>query len=130
MVKRKRLIVIMMVILLLATAWAFAAGREKMAVAADDKIPSAAVSKQAGLAPFFLFFDEKGKMTEAMENPFKDKEGAGKSVAELLKNKQVTVVVAEGFGGQIVEVMKSKGIKAFAFKGSAEEAVKKVLQSK
>jgi predicted Fe-Mo cluster-binding NifX family protein len=130
MVKRKRLIVIMMVIVLLVTAWAFAAGSEKIAVAADDKIPSAAVSKQAGLAPFFLFFDEKGKMTEAMENPFKDKEGAGKSVAEWLMNKGATVVVAEGFGGPIVEVMKGKGIKAVAFKGSAEEAVKRVLRPK
>lgn len=69
-------------------------------------------------------------MTEAIENPFKDKEGAGKSVAELLGNKGVTVVLAEEFGGQIVEVMKGKGIKAVAFKGTAEEAIKKVLQSK
>jgi hypothetical protein len=38
--------------------------------------------------------------------------------------------VAEEFGGQIVEVMKGKGIKAVSFKGSAEEAVKKVLQTK
>ena len=82
------------------------------------------------MLPFFLFFDGKGKLTEAMENPYKDKEGAGKSVAELLGNKGVTVVVAGEFGGQIVEVMKGKGIKAVAFKGSAEEAAKKVLQSK
>ena len=69
-------------------------------------------------------------MTEAIENPYKDKEGAGKSVAELLGNKGVTVAVAEEFGGPIVEVMKGKGIKAVSFKGSAEEAVKKVLQPK
>ena len=127
----KRTMSIMIVtVMLVATAWAFAAGGEKIAVAANDKTPSASVSKQAGLAPFFLLFDGKGKMTEAIENPYKDKEGAGKSVAELLKNKGVTVLVAEEYGGQIVEVMKSKGIKAVAFKGSAEEAVKKVLQSK
>ena len=128
--KRRMSIMIMTIIILLATAWAFAAGSEKIAVAANDKTPSAGVSKQAGLAPFFLFFDEKGKMTEAIENPFKDKEGAGKSIAEWLKNKGVTVVLAEGFGGQIAEVMKGKGIKAVAFKGSVEEAVKKVVQSK
>ena len=127
----KRTMSIMIVaVMLVATAWVFAAGEEKIAVAANDKTPSAAVSKQAGLAPFFLFFDGKGKMTEAIENPYKDKEGAGKSVAELLRSKGVTIVVAEEFGGQIVEVMKGKGIKAVAFKGSAEEAVKKVLQAK
>jgi len=126
----KKVFSVSLMILFVVTALASAAQKEKIAVAANDKTPSAAVSKQAGLAPFFLFFDEKGKMTETMENPFKDKEGAGKSVAEWLKNKGATVVVAEGFGGQIVEVMKGKGIKAVSFKGSAEEAVKKVLQPK
>jgi len=130
MVKRKISITIMTGIFLLVAAWASAAQKEKIAVAANDKIPSAAVSKQAGLAPFFLIFSEKGKMTEAIENPYKDKEGAGKSVAELLRSKGVTIVVAEEFGGQIVEVMKGKGIKAVALKGSAEEAVKRVLQPK
>jgi predicted Fe-Mo cluster-binding NifX family protein len=129
MVKR-RMSIMIVTVMLLAAAWAFAELKEKIAVAANDKTPSAAVSKQAGLAPFFLFFDGKGKMTEAIENPYKDKEGAGKSVAELLRNKGVTVVVAEEFGGQIVEVMKGKGIKAVSFKGSAEEVVKKVLQPK
>ena len=126
----RKVISVTLMILFLVSGLAFAAQKEKIAVAANGKVPSAAVSKQAGLAPFFLFFDGKGKMTEAIENPYKDKEGAGKSVAELLGNKGVTVVVAEEFGGQIVEVMKGKGIKAVAFKGSAEEAVKKVLQPK
>ena len=126
----KKVISVTLMILFLISGLAFAAQKEKIAVAANDKSPSAAVSKQAGLAPYFLFFDGKGKMTEAIENPYKDKEGAGKSVAELLGNKGVTVVVAEELGGQIVEVMKGKGIKAVSFKGSAEEAVKKVLQPK
>jgi predicted Fe-Mo cluster-binding NifX family protein len=126
----KKGIFVSLMILFLGTGLAFAAQKEKIVVAANDKVPSATVSKQAGLAPFFLFFDEKGKMTEAIENPFKDKEGAGKSVAELLGNKGVTVVVAEEFGGQIGEVMKGKGIIPVAFKGSAVEAVKKVLQPK
>ena len=69
-------------------------------------------------------------MTEAIENPYKDKIGAGQSMAELLGNKGVNVLVAAEWGGQIGEVLKGKGIKAVAFKGSAEEAVKKVLQSK
>lgn len=127
---RKGISLVVVLVMLVVAMWAFAGEKAKIAVAANDKIPSAAVSKQAGPAPFFLFFDGKGKMTEAIENPYKDKEGAGKSVAELLGNKGVTVVVAEEFGGQIVEVMKGKGIKAVSFKGSVEEAVKKVLQPK
>jgi predicted Fe-Mo cluster-binding NifX family protein len=127
---RRRTCLVVVLVMLMVAMWAFAGENTKIAVAANDKLPSAAVSKQAGPAPFFLFFDGKGKMTEAIENPYKDKEGAGKSVAELLGNKGVTVVVAEGFGGPIVDLMKSKGIKAVTSKGSAEEAVKKVLQTK
>ncbi|MGB7574385.1 MAG: NifB/NifX family molybdenum-iron cluster-binding protein [Thermodesulfobacteriota bacterium] len=127
---KKGISLVVVLVMLVVAMLAFAGEKAKIAVAANDKTPSAAVSKQAGLAPFFLFFDGKGKMTEAIENPYKDKEGAGKSVAELLGNKGVTVVVAEEFGGQIVEVMKGKGIKAVSFKGSAEEAVKKILQPK
>jgi predicted Fe-Mo cluster-binding NifX family protein len=126
----KKVISVTLMVLFLISGLVFAAQKEKIAVAANDKTPSAAVSKQAGPAPFFLFFDGKGKMTEAIENPYKDKEGAGKSVAELLGNKGVTVAVAEEFGGPIVEIMKGKGIKAVSFKGSTEEAVKKVLQPK
>ena len=116
--------------MLLAAMCAFAAEKAKIAVAANDKTPQAAVSGQAGAASFFLFFDGKGKFLEAAENPYKGKEGAGKSVAEYLAGKGVSVVVAEGFGGPIVDVMKSKGIKTVASKGNAEEAVKKVLQTK
>jgi predicted Fe-Mo cluster-binding NifX family protein len=121
---------VVLTVLFLLPSLVLAGQQGKIAVAANDKLPSAAVGKQAGLAPYFLFFDGKGKMTEVIENPYKDKEGAGKSVAELLGNMGVTVVVAGELGGQIVEVMKGKGIKAVSFKGSAEEAVKKILQPK
>jgi predicted Fe-Mo cluster-binding NifX family protein len=127
---KMKVISAVLTILFLMSGLAFAEQKGKICIATQEKSSEAAVSKQAGIAPFFLFFDGKGKMTEAIENPYKDKEGAGKSVVELLKNKGVTVIVAEELRGQIVEVMKSKGIKAVSFKGNATEAVKKVLQSK
>lgn len=68
-------------------------------------------------------------MIETMANPEKSAASPGTAVIELLASKGATVVVAEGFGPKIVEVMKGKGIKAVAFTGSAEEAVKKALQS-
>jgi len=126
----KKTICVMVVFLMLVTVCAFAAEKVKIAVAANDKTPQAAVSGRAGTASFFLFFDGKGKFLEAAENPYKGKEGAGKSVAAYLAAKGVSVIVAEGFGGPIVDVMKSKGIKVVASKGSAEEAVKGILQSK
>jgi predicted Fe-Mo cluster-binding NifX family protein len=116
--------------MLLVAVCAFAGEKTKIVVAANANIPQATISGQTGAASFFLFFDGKGKFLEATENPYKGKEGAGKSVAEYLAGKGVAVVIAEGFGGPIVDLMKSKGIKAVASKGSAEEAVKRILQPK
>jgi predicted Fe-Mo cluster-binding NifX family protein len=127
---KMKVISAVLAILFLMSGLAFAEQKGKICIATQEKSSEAAVSKQAGIAPFFLFFDGKGKMTEAIANPFKDKEGAGKLVAEWLKNKGVTVIVAEELRGQIVDVMKGKGIKVVSFKGSAAEAVKNVLQSK
>jgi predicted Fe-Mo cluster-binding NifX family protein len=124
----KKSIFIILAILFVASSLAFA-GEKKVAVAASDKTPAASVSKQAGPSPFFQIFDGKGKLIETIANPYKEG-GGGIAVADFLAGKGVTVVVAEAFGDKIVQVMKDKGMKAIAFKGSVEEAVKKVLQSK
>ena len=126
----KKVIYLMLAILFLVSGLAFAGQKEKIAVAANGQTPESSVSAQAGRAPFFLFFDENGKLTEAIPNPAKDSQNSGIAVADFVAGKGVTIVVAEAYGPQIVQVMKSKGIRAIAFKGSAEEAVKKVLQSK
>ena len=72
----------------------------------------------------------KGKLLEAIENPYKNAESPGPSVVNYLAGKGAKVAVAGGFGAKIVEVMKAKDITAVSFKGSAQDAVKKVLQSK
>ena len=125
----KKSIFIILAILFMASSLAFAGEKEKIAVAANDKTPAASVSKQAGPSSFFLIFDGKGKLIETIANPYKEG-GGGIAVADFLAGKGVTIVVAQGFGDKIVQVMKDKGMKAVAFKGSVEEAVKKVLQSK
>jgi predicted Fe-Mo cluster-binding NifX family protein len=122
----KKLISVMLAIVFMASGFAFAGGKEKIAVASNDKTPTASVSRQAGPSPFFQIFDGKGKLIETIANP--NKEGGGIAVAEFLAGKGVTIVVAEEFGSRIIEVMKGKGIKAVAFKGSVEAAVKKILQ--
>ena len=121
---------VVLAVVFLISGMAFAGQKVKICVATNEKSPAGAVSKQAGLAPYLLFFDARGKMTDAIENPFKDKEGAGRSVAQLLGSKGVAVVVAEEFRGPIIEVMKAKDIRTVSFKGRALEAVKQVLQSK
>jgi predicted Fe-Mo cluster-binding NifX family protein len=126
----KKVISLMLAILFMVSGLAFAGPKEKIAVAANGQTPEVSVSAQAGRAPFFLFFGENGKLTEAITNPAKDSQNSGIAVADFLAGKGVTVVVAEAYGPQIVQVMKSKGIRTVSFKGSVEEAVKKVLQPK
>ena len=123
----KKGIFVTLFILFLVSSLACGGQKDKIAVSANGKTLAAPVSPQAGLSPFFLLFDEKGKLIEAIENPYKEGGSAGIPVADFLASKGVTIVVAEGFGDRIVEVMKSKGIRAVAFKGSVEEAVKKGL---
>jgi predicted Fe-Mo cluster-binding NifX family protein len=115
---------------LVANHKAVVAGQEKIVVAANGETNAAAVSAQAGGAAFFLIFDNKGNLIETLANPEKNAASPGTAVVHFLVGKGATTVVAEGFGPKIVETMKSKGIKVIAFKGSVEEAVKKLLQSK
>jgi predicted Fe-Mo cluster-binding NifX family protein len=122
----KKVIAVTLGALFLLTCFALAGQKEKIAVAADGETPAASVSGQPARSPYFLFFDEKGKMIEAVANPARD----GIAATEFLAGKGVTVAVAGEYGPQIIDIMKKKGIKAVAFKGSAEEAVKKVLQPK
>jgi len=103
---------------------------EMVAVAANGKTVSAAVSSQAGRSPFFLLFDRQGALIEAADNPYKDAGNAGIPTLEFLAGKGAKAVVAEGFGPRIIEVMKSKGMRPVEFKGNAKDAVKKALEVK
>jgi len=123
----KKGISVMLTMLFLVSGIAFAGQKEKIAVAANEKVPEAAVSGQAGRSSFFLLFDEKGTFLEAMVNPYKEGSSAGIAVVDFLATKGVTVVVAVSFGDRIAEVMKNKGIRAVAFRGKAADAVKKIL---
>ena len=126
----KKGIFVMLTVLFLVSSVGCSGQKGKIAVSANGETRTAPVSRQAGLSPFFLLFDEKGKLIEAIENPYKEGGSAGIPVADFLASKGVTVVVAEEYGPRIVQVMKDKGMKAVAFKGSVEAAVKKLLQSK
>ena len=50
---KKGISLVVVLVMLVVAMLAFAGEKAKIAVAANDKMPSAAVSKQAGPAPFF-----------------------------------------------------------------------------
>lgn len=123
----KKIGLVILVVSFLIAGFVYAGQKERIAVAADEKMPEAAVSGQAGRSSFFLLFDEKGRFLEAISNPYKEAKSRGVAVADFLAAKGVTVVVAGDFGDRIVEGIKNKGIRAVAFKGKAADAVKKIL---
>jgi predicted Fe-Mo cluster-binding NifX family protein len=127
--KKTAITVLSMVFLL--TSLVYSAEQGKIAVGAEGKTATAKVSGVAARAPYFLMFDGSGKLLEAVDNPYKAaKGGAGTSVVPFLAQKGATVVVAGEFGENMIQAMKGKGMRYLEFKGSAEEALKKVLEAK
>jgi predicted Fe-Mo cluster-binding NifX family protein len=126
----KKIMLLIMVLVWLQAGQVFAAETVKIAVAAADKTVTSAVVDQPASAPYFLFFDGKGKLIEALGNPYKNAENPGPEVINFLAGKGATIVVAGFFGPKIMEVAKAKGMTPVSFTGSVQDAVKKVLQSK
>jgi predicted Fe-Mo cluster-binding NifX family protein len=118
-----------LLVLFAAPLLAQQAKSDLVAVAASGKTASAAVSAQAGRSPYFLFFDKKGALVEAVDNPYKDAGNAGIPALDFVASKGAKILVAEGFGPKIVEVMRDKGIRPIEFKGNAQDAVRKALSS-
>ena len=85
----KRLICVVLVTLFLASGLAFAEQKGNICVATQEKSSEAAVSDKAGLAPYFIIFDEKGNLVESIDNPFKGKNEAGKLMLGFLVEKGV-----------------------------------------
>ncbi|MBW2632128.1 MAG: NifB/NifX family molybdenum-iron cluster-binding protein [Deltaproteobacteria bacterium] len=127
----KRLLFISLAILFLCAVMVNAAEMEKMkiAVASGDKTAQVSVSNEAAKCPYYLIFDSKGKLTEVIDNPYKNASGgAGPSAANFLAQRGVTIVIAVDFGSKMVNTLKSKGIAHFEFKGSVDDAVKRTLE--
>ena len=81
----------------------------KIAVASEGKDESSMVSSISGRAPYYLIY-ENGKLVETVKNPFVTGGGAGFSVAQMLSNKGVEIVIAEEFGPNMRNMLNSKGI--------------------
>jgi len=127
----KRIVFISLSILFLCSVAVNAADikNEKIAVASGGKTTKASVSNKAAKCPYFLIFDGKGELVEVIDNPYGNaSRGAGPSAANFLVRTGVTIVIAGNFGSKMTDTLKSNGVTHFRFKGSAGDAVKKVLK--
>lgn len=83
----------------------------KVAISSENKDENSDVSIVSGRAPFYLLFDN-GKLVKILKNPFRvGGGGAGFSVAQMLADEEVEVVISGKFGENMKGALKSKCIK-------------------
>ena len=127
----KTMILISLIILLLYPVMVNAAELEnmKIAVAADSKSTKASVSNIAAKCPYYHIFNNKGKLIEVVDNPYKDaSRNAGPSAANFLAQRGIDTIVAESFGSKMIDVLRNNGQTHFEYKGPVDDAVKRVLK--
>jgi len=92
----------------------------KIAVASESKNKSSEVSPVSGRAPYYLIFHGK-RLVKAIKNPFTFGGGAGFSVAQMLGNEKIDLVISGNFGENMKEALKQKGIKTKVIKNKTVE---------
>ena len=95
----------------------------KIAIASEGKDLNSEISSKGGRAPFYLIFENK-KLVEVIKNPFAvGGGGAGFSVAHMLAEKKVDLVVAGKIGGNMVGALKEKGIEFKEASGEVKDFI-------
>jgi len=98
----------------------------KTAIASQGENADSEISSRGGRAPYYLIFEDK-KLIEAIENPFaKGSGGAGFSVAYMLSEKNVKLVIAGKVGGNMKSALNEKGVKFREGSGEINKILKKL----
>ncbi len=101
-----------------------AARVEKYAIAAEGRDLSTSISHQVGRAPYFIILDDKGNLVEAIQNPYLElKFGLGPLVADMLAERQVTVLIGGFAGPNMHQKLKKHGIRFIHGKGGVNRVV-------
>ena len=96
----------------------------KIAIASDGKDENSEISSRGARAPFYLIF-EKGKLVETIKNPFAiGGGGAGWSVAHMLADKKVDLVIAGRVGSNMEMALQEKGLKSKEESGKVKDFMK------
>ncbi|MBA4337023.1 hypothetical protein C0416_04620 [bacterium] len=99
----------------------------KIAIASEEKDEKGQISDRAGRASNYLIFEDK-KLVETIKNPFSvGSGGAGFSVAKMLADMNVDVVVAVKFGDKMIGALDERDVKYKELSGSIQEALVNLL---
>lgn len=103
----------------------------KIAAASSGQTKGETISEQAGRAPFFLFFDDRGNFLESTANPAGDQSrNAGLKAAFFLADQGVTLVIAEEFGNKMIQALEKHHIRYVKKKGEVDHAVQTIIQDR
>lgn len=99
----------------------------RIAIASEGKEETSMIGQRGGRAPYYLIFED-GKLVEAFKNPFAvGGGGAGWSVAHVMDEKGINLVIAGRIGPNMETALRQKGIKSKELSGlSVREGLKKV----
>lgn len=99
----------------------------RIAVACSGPEVDAEISQRAARAPYILIFDHEANLVETVDHRDVPAGGAGPQTAGLLEGKDVTHFVATRFGPNLIRGLETAGIEHVVMEGSAQEAVRELL---
>ncbi len=100
----------------------------KIAVAVMKPDVEASITKHGARSPYYLLFNEKGEMLEALSNPYIDVDrGAAPQAASLLAGKGVTLLAAGDFGPRFVSELEARGIDPVRRSGQVSDIVSQLI---
>lgn len=98
--------------------------KQRIAIASEGKDIDSEISLRGARAPYYLIFENK-KLIETIKNPFAiGSGGAGWSVAYMLADKKIDLVVAGRFGPNMEFALKEKKIKFKEMSGKIKDTIK------
>lgn len=96
----------------------------KIAIASDKKNIDSLVCKNSGRAPYYLIFENK-ILVKTIKNPFAvGGGGAGPSVAQMLFNENIDLVISANFGEKMIGILDAKKID---YKIISDKIIKEVI---
>lgn len=102
---------------------------QKFAIAADGQDASAPITHLTGRAPYFIIYDENGKLLEVAVNIYLQQEfGMGPQAAAMLGEKKVTVLVGGMAGPKMKKVLDANSIRFVYRKGIVQQVVDELRQ--